>query len=556
MAPIEHDLSNSNRLPIALFVAYLSTNSILVYTVVYRVLVRAHKALAPSQATRLREGTRRKHIEIFGALAFLSLTFAVSYAYNFLKLSYQVWAFERGEIVPTGFFGQTGILSGKVGQLQLGRWLHDTDLVAELWEIAMEKTRRRWWTQQLLLTTGPWSLYVAIQGRRHAIPHLWAFVALAPLTSLSLSMNLFFLALLWTPVPMTDPVPSSRPSTAVSESPKHRRKSSKAIQQAAEVTSASSNRLWDKVSNAINAYIPPKPNDWTPHTLVYVIPILMIAADTLLLTLASNTSSFKYFLRDALFDGLLPLVLPRILPLAAGKSSSSESVARSRAVRAFRVAGGLSMVFYILQTLVSLIDSDPGAHRHRHSLLYFHLDAERSKTARTRSAFSRVLGSLADHPSIGRIGWDALLCSLSLATWASIRGLDPQKLLRAAGWATKSEIEAASEVKALVAKEVKQILHTSTEEHEEDSTPKRRGRKRAGTKSKQSGEDEAGEKGDGAASYEADAGSDAISGKRAGLKGDEEHETELENAAMAWGMMALSGLASGAASVLGADIGF
>ena len=555
MAPIEHDLSNSNRLPIALGTLYLLTTSFLVYTVAHRVLYQAHKALPPSQATRVREGARRKHIGTFIALASLSLTFAIYYGYQFLKLSYQVWAFERGDIVPTGLWGQHGALWGSSRHLRLGRWLHDTDLISEIWEIAVEKTRRRWWTQQLLLTTGPWSLYVAIQGRRHNIPHLWAFIALAALTSLSFAMNLFFLAVLWTPVPIAAMSNSKAATRSPPASPKHGRKASKTIRATAQQATVKTENLWTRASTFINSYIPPKSVDWVPNTLVYIVPLLMIATNTILLTLATNTPSFKRFLRDTLIDTTLPLILPRIVPLKAGSSGSSEATARSRALTAFRTTSIISTVIYVLQTFFSILDSDPGAHRHRHSLLYFHLDAERSKSARTRSAVYRVLGSLADHPSVGRVGWDALLCGISLAAWASIRAVEPRGLLRAAGWATKSELEAASEVKALVTKEVKQIMQSSAgKPDEEESTPKKKGRKRAGTKTDTSGENEVGEKGEAAASYRP-VDSSPPSSPRPRMQGDEETEVEWENGAMAWGMMVLGGLATGAASVLGAEIG-
>ena len=549
MAPIEHDLSNSNRLPIALGTVYLLATSFLVYTVAHRVLYRAHKALPPSQATRVREGARRKHIGTFIALASLSLTVGIYYGYQFLKLSYQVWAYQRGDVVPTGLWGNSR-------HLQLGRWLHDTDLISEIWEIAMEKTRRRWWTQQLLLTTGPWSLYVAIQGRRHNVPHLWSFIALAALTSLSFAMNLFFLAVLWTPVPLAETNKSGSASIrSPPTSPKHGRKGSKAIKATAEQATAKTESLWTRASAFMNSYIPPKSVDWVPNTLVYIVPLLLIATNTILLTLATNTPSFKRFLRDTLIDTTLPLILPRIVPLRAGTSGSSEATARSRALTAFRTTSIVSTIIYVLQTFFSILDSDPGAHRHRHSLLYFHLDAERSKSARTRSAVSRVLGSLADHPSVGRVGWDALLCGISLAAWASIRAVEPRGLLRAAGWATKSELEAASEVKALVTKEVKQIMQSSAgKADEDDSTPKKKGRKRAGTKTKTSGEDEIGEKGEATASYRPE-NSSPPSSPRLGTQGDEETEIEWENGAMAWGMMVLGGLATGTASVLGAEIG-
>ncbi|MCJ1329805.1 hypothetical protein MMC10_006486 [Thelotrema lepadinum] len=554
MAPIEHDLSNSNRLPIALGTAYLLATSYLVYTIAHRVLYKAHTALPPSQATRFREGARRKHIGTFVGLASLSMTFAIYYGYQFLKLSYQIWAFERGDIVPTGIWGEHGALWGDSKHLQLGRWLHDTDILSEVWEIAMEKTRRRWWTQQLLLTTAPWSLYVAIQGRRHNIPHLWAFIALAGTTSLSLAMNFFFLAVLWTPVPIAETNKTGSASSTLA-SPKHGRKASKSIKEAADKATAKTESLWTRVSTFINSYVPPKSVDWVPHTLVYIVPLLMIATNVILLTLATNTPSFKRFLRDTFIDTTLPLILPRIVPLKAGSSSSSEATARSRALTAFRTTSIVSTIIYVLQTFFSLLDSDPGAHRHRHSLLYFHLDAERSKSARTRSAVSRVLGSLADHPSVGRVGWDALLCGISLAAWASIRAVEPRGLLRAAGWATKSELEVASEVKTLVTKEVKQIMQSATgKADEEEPTPKKKGRKRAGTKTKTADEDDVGEKGEGAANYKPN-DSSAPSSPRLGTQGDEETEVEWENGAMAWGMMVMGGLATGAASVLGAEIG-
>ena len=433
--------------------------------------------------------------------------------------------------MPTGLLGQYGILSPRVGKIQLGRWLHDTDLISELWEIALERTRRRWWAQQLTLTLGPWCLYVAIEGQRRNIPHLWAFVALAPLVSLSFAMNVFFVAVLWIPLPLPA-------ATSSSELNNHRTEG-----------------LLDRLKNFFNLYLPPKPSDWAPHSTFYILPLIHSAIDTLLLTLSVNTPSFKQCLRNSTLILILPLVLFRVLPLAAGKSSASETAKRSRALIAFRTSAVISTLFYILQTLISLVESDPGAHRHRHSLLHLHLDQERSKLARTESAAARVLGSITDHPSIGRIGWDVILCGITLAAWASIR-TEPEALLRVAGWVGRSKLDAASEVKALVSAELKQILGTEEAEVDEGKTPhKKRGRKPKGKEGlKTAAEEEGSERGEAGESYRPES-----SGREAGtserFEGDEETKAEWENSAMAWGIMVLGGLASGASSVLGAEVG-
>jgi len=69
-----------------------------------------------------------------------------------------------------------------------------------------EKARRAWWGEQLDLSMIAWSMLLAIEGRRRKIPHLWAFMTLAHAVSLSLAQNLFYVAMLLTPVPLPDNV--------------------------------------------------------------------------------------------------------------------------------------------------------------------------------------------------------------------------------------------------------------------------------------------------------------------------------------------------------------
>lgn len=82
------------------------------------------------------------------------------------------------------------------------RWLADTPIYQDAFEIVAEKARRLWWGQQIDLALVPWSVLLAIEGMRRRIPNLFAFLCLAHLVNLSFAQNLFYVALLLTPAPL------------------------------------------------------------------------------------------------------------------------------------------------------------------------------------------------------------------------------------------------------------------------------------------------------------------------------------------------------------------
>lgn len=82
------------------------------------------------------------------------------------------------------------------------RWLADTPIYQDAFEIVAEKARRLWWGQQIDLALVPWSVLLAIEGMRRKIPNLFAFLCLAHLVNLSFAQNLFYVALLLTPTPL------------------------------------------------------------------------------------------------------------------------------------------------------------------------------------------------------------------------------------------------------------------------------------------------------------------------------------------------------------------
>lgn len=105
-------------------------------------------------------------------------------------------------------FGDKGAIRGgeHPGRLQSLRWLNDTPFYRDALEIVAEKSRHFWWGQQVNVGLVSWSLYLALEGRRRNISGLWAFLALAQLVNLSFAQNLFFAAVLLTPVPLPENV--------------------------------------------------------------------------------------------------------------------------------------------------------------------------------------------------------------------------------------------------------------------------------------------------------------------------------------------------------------
>jgi hypothetical protein len=82
-------------------------------------------------------------------------------------------------------------------------------------EIVAERARRAWWGEQLDLATVAWGMLLGIEGRRRKIPHLWAFMMLANVVSLSFAQNLFYIAMLLTPVPLPDNVKELTKSSTI-----------------------------------------------------------------------------------------------------------------------------------------------------------------------------------------------------------------------------------------------------------------------------------------------------------------------------------------------------
>ncbi|CAA7268202.1 unnamed protein product [Cyclocybe aegerita] len=129
-------------------------------------------------------------------IATFSLLTAASFAHTwFYMFKYMVWSFSNYE--------QTHLSNISLElPLRIASWLQDTSLFEEAWYLVCFNPLNWWWSEQLcLFTVGAWTVFVATEGRRHGIKHLWAYMLLGQIVAISVASNLFYLAILLSPPP-------------------------------------------------------------------------------------------------------------------------------------------------------------------------------------------------------------------------------------------------------------------------------------------------------------------------------------------------------------------
>ncbi|OBR13785.1 Alpha-mannosyltransferase alg11p [Colletotrichum higginsianum IMI 349063] len=529
MAPVPLE-PEVKYLPLSMIGGHAIAVASLSFTVV-RSLYRAYHDQPPSQRTRARLDLRSKLAPLFAGLALVSLSLASYWTLSYAKLSYRVWADQRGVEAPVRFYGDHGFFPGEnATRVYPGRWLSDTPVHLDALEIIAEKARRFWWGQQIELATISWSLLLAIEGRRRNIPSVWAYLALAHLVSLSLAQNLFYLALLLTPA---SAVAQPNPNSTLG-------------------------RLHRKM-------FPPKPANWLPH------PALFLASfcTTYVLTYwAPSTTGTATFAKIAVIGRVLsfaPMVIPSVAPISWGTMYSDPHGAYGIYIELFRFVSTASFAFHAKETALGLLYNTPDARFHRHSRFLPFDKGQRSTWERTTTAIGKVLGSASDHPVVAAVAWDVLLSGASQGLWAATRALDVNDILASATPFVQKDLSNAQPPPRLLegydksAPESESYSHTGTkttrrrsplskakaEETTASETPgsgsTHRGRGRRHTEESGEGPED---------TYEPSPVESC-----AAVEGDELPDSDLdwESAALTWGLTALGGLGSSSAGVFGAE---
>ncbi|KUI60755.1 hypothetical protein VP1G_07957 [Cytospora mali] len=534
--PIESEVSKSSLTGLAVVV--LHVQSVIYFTwAVGKSLTHSYKSLSPSQDVRLRMDRRRKLVPLFAGLALLSLGTALYSAVKYTALSYHVWADERGYL-PLGNTNSAvgGILrdslanaseTARLNVTQLAaykiRWLADTPIYQDAFEIVAEKARRYWWGQQIDLSIVPWSALLAIEGTRRGIPNLFAFLCLAHLVNLSFAQNLFYVALLLTPAPL--------PSLEQQRTG------------------------WTRIHDAV---FPPKPRNWCLSPGFFLLSSMASYGSIFLLPYAAETANFGRFVGITRACNFVPLFLQKAAPVSWGAIHSSPHKAQAAFTDLFRLMSFMSVSLHSMATFAGLRYNLPDSHYHRHSRFLPWDIEKRSKWDRTTTAVGRILGSMLDHPVVAAVGYDVLLSGTSVGLWAAVRSLGAGDILTSVvplyNDSRNSVIEKSSDESSRLAasesarrsgrnKGVSSVNSTShdSEDHPEPPTNRRRGRPR---KAKPGPKQEPGDE-----TYM------PSPEEKASAEGDAlpNSELDLEAAALAWGLMAVGGLGLGSAGVFGGE---
>ncbi|QSZ30507.1 hypothetical protein DSL72_000061 [Monilinia vaccinii-corymbosi] len=501
MAPVEVD-NDPSVLPTVQLGGHILLASCLT-VLVARTIYRSYLALPPSSATRHRQSLRRDHAKMFTSLALLGLMTAVWFGVKGASLSYRVWAAERGVELPDSFFGDKGALrlGQHPGRFEIIRWLNDTPFYRDNLEIVAEKARYFWWGQQASFALNSFSTYVAIEGRRRNISNLWAFVLLGQLVNVSFAQNLWFVAILLTPVPLPENVDTLTDTRRAF---------------------ASVHKLWFEV-------VPQRANNWLPNPGFYITLLLSGYGALFLTPFAANTSSFGIVAFLSVAFPFAPLLLPYIIPEHWGTTHDRPHEAHSSYIKIFRVISTMSSILHIRTSGLALLYNTPDNHYYRHSLLHPLEKVHRSSKNRAFTALERVLGAVGDHPAVGAVGYDVILSGLSLGTWAAVRGLDGYEILRTViPWMNK-----VGEAGVRVKEEVESTAQST----DTPSPVRRRGRPRKSIKSQQD------------AAY-----APKSSANGAATEGDQVEDEDWEIAALMWGVVSAAGLGVGSAGVYGAEM--
>ncbi|KAK7717044.1 hypothetical protein SLS57_006451 [Botryosphaeria dothidea] len=498
MAPVEADVFNSNRDPLFHLISAAVLVDLCLVTVL-KYISKAVRTLPPAQKTRAREEQRKKNVTTYGSLAIASILILLYHWGYALLSSYEAWANEQGEPTPgalwDGWYAGTGDLDW-----QLGRWWQDVNPPDEFKRAALGSSRAVWWTQQLLIARLAFSAFVGIEGRRRDIPS-WAIAALwglAELSSLSLAQSLFFVILTITPYPAT------------------------ATQHGAR---------------------------WTPHALVYLVPVGIASLSTGFLPgLTSNGAGWIADTGSRLSTLFLATGI-KFLPKRFGKQHKDVHAAHHAETKVYNALSIVSTAFYLRSTFWGvLLNSGATYHRRYNFVWSTHPWYERTLWSKLTSASGKILGAISDDPIISVIGWDVLLSGFSLCIWAAARGLDVKDMFGSIFPQIGKEDTSKNVAFSPETESNKEETPASPTESQGSPSTRRRGRSKRNANSTQK------EDADDAAYTP----SPTVEAEVADLEHEEEHDDTMtedaEASALAWGLSLVGGLGLMSAAVMGAEI--
>jgi hypothetical protein len=504
MAPLDLDI-HSNLPPLAFLGSQVILTTVSLGSVLYY-FNYAHSSLGPAKHTRSKHANEHKRLPLFLGLAIISGIITLTAKYNWLASTYYDWAHKHDAHIPNTLWeaGYNKIL--EASHVPLGLWFKDSRIIEQYYYGIMENASSFGLVSQILVALVPWSVYVGIQGHHLNIPirFLLAFVQLAQLIGLSFATNLFFIALILTPVPLIrDTTQKSKP---------------KIPDPFTLVAPALGAMIWIVVMPAFLDY--------------GALPMLCYFA----------------FL-------IMPLVLTAIPKLSSkfGLAKSADMVeARKTYLSIFRILTLCAIVIHATELINVFISTSPPKRSLKHSYLWHPNDADLvSQWQQFQRTTGKIVGAWSDDPILAATLWDLLLTGLSLSVWSYCRKIRVGSILHCFDFF--GTFDSAKEEE--VVSSPKSPKSPRKKKSTVDGTPNTSGpRKRTNTKK---GAVDAADSGE---TLDAEDGayvpSSAVKAQADAFEPLFNHEAEQKSMAggVSWVLFLLTGLASAFSSVLGAEL--
>ena len=157
-------------------------------------------------------------------------------------------------------------------------------------------------------------------------------------------------------------------------------------------------------------------SSWTSYHILFYIPLFVNFIAIAIIPYVSNTSVFLPTLAMPHVLLFLPLYIPTIVPLSRDLFQPSADAARRQFLGIYRFVFFIAICLHGKATVVVLLDATPDRHSVQDDVPFERANhSPRLKIARI--AITNLLGSLNDHPAVSSVGWDVMMCYLSVTMW-------------------------------------------------------------------------------------------------------------------------------------------
>lgn len=306
-----------------------------------------------------------------------------------------------------------------------------------------------------------------------------------------------------------------------------------------------------------------KPSTWSLPPEYPLTMALLSFATVVAIPYMAGTSSFNQIVALSRALTFAPLLVQTIARPSMGSSRPGTLRKSPAYMSLYKFMAVLLTLCHWYATFTGLKYNMPDAHYHRHSRINPWDVVERSRWERTTTATGKLFGAIYDHPVVTGVAVDVIIAGFSLGIWAALRPLQATDVLGAVvpGHVVEAKEQpddsslalrggAARKRKSITSpksKSKKDKVPDETSATDTPVSPRRRGRPRKAAAAAAK-EDPVEEPGDD--TYEPTPEEVAS----APLGEEPAQGVDSEAAAVAWGLMAIGGLALGSAGVLGGEM--